>query len=164
LSPRIADLEQYGCRIAMGTDNMAEDMVEVVRTGLFMERVRRQNGRQPTPEQVHRWATVNGYRAMGLADGGALVAGNKADLIMIDLQRAHLTPVLRVVADYVHQGQGGDVEAVMVDGRWIMRGGEILTMDEERIVAEAQQIGKAAWRRLFDSRPALEVPPGFALS
>ena len=87
--------------------------------GLFIERVRRQNGRQPTPEQVHRWATVNGYRAMGLADGGSLVAGNKADLIMIDLQRAHLTPVLRVVADYVHQGQGGDVEAVMVDGRWI---------------------------------------------
>jgi 5-methylthioadenosine/S-adenosylhomocysteine deaminase len=162
LSPRIADLESYGCRIAMGTDNMAEDMVEVLRTGLFMERVRRQDGRQPTPEQVHRWATVNGYRAMGVADGGALIAGNKADLIVIDLQRPHLVPVLRVVSDYVHQGQGSDVEAVMVDGRWIMRGGEILTMDEERIVAEAQRLGTIAWRRLFDSRPDLDVPAGFA--
>jgi 5-methylthioadenosine/S-adenosylhomocysteine deaminase len=162
LSPRIADLEQYGCNIAMGTDNMAEDMVEVVRTGLFMERVRRQDGRQPSPEQVHRWATVNGYRAMGIPGGGALVPGNKADLIMIDLHRAHLVPVMRVVSDYVHQGQGRDVEAVMVDGRWIMRGGEILTMDEERIVADAQRIGKIAWRRLFDTRPDLQVPPGFA--
>ena len=162
LSPRIADLEQYGCNIAMGTDNMAEDMVEVVRTGLFMERVRRQDGRQPSPEQVHRWATVNGYRAMGVPDGGALVPGNKADLIMIDLRRAHLVPVMRVVSDYVHQGQGRDVEAVMVDGRWIMRGGEILTMDEERIVADAQRIAKIAWRRLFDSRPDLEIPAGFA--
>jgi 5-methylthioadenosine/S-adenosylhomocysteine deaminase len=162
LSPRIADLEQYGCNIAMGTDNMAEDMVEVVRTGLFMERVRRQDGCRPTPEQVHRWATVNGYRAMGIPDGGALVPGNKADLIMIDLRRAHLVPVMRVVSDYVHQGQGRDVEAVMVDGRWIMSGGEVLTMDEERIVDDAQRVGKIAWRRLFDSRPNLEVPPGFA--
>ena len=162
LSPRIADLEQYGCRIAMGSDNMAEDMVEVLRTGLFMERVRRQDGRQPTPEQVHRWATVNGYHALGIADGGALIAGKKADLIVIDLARPHLVPVLRLVSDYVHQGQGNDVEAVMVDGRWIMRGGEILTMDEARIVAEAQRLGKLAWRRLFDSRPDLPVPAGFA--
>ena len=136
-------------------------MVEVLRTGLFMERVRRQDGRQPTPEQVHRWATVNGYRAIGVADGGALVAGNKADLIIIDLRRPHLVPVLRLVSDYVHQGQGSDVEAVMVDGRWIMRGGEVLTMHEERIVAEAQRLGKIAWRRLFDSRPDLAVPAGF---
>jgi 5-methylthioadenosine/S-adenosylhomocysteine deaminase len=162
LSPRIAELEEYGCRIAMGTDNMAEDMVEVVRTGLFMERVRRQDGRQPTPEQVHRWATVNGYRAMGIPDGGSLVPGNKADLIVIALQRAHLVPVLRVVSDYVHQGQGQDVEAVMVDGRWIMRDGKILTIDEERILAEAQRLGERAWRRLFESRGDLQKPAGFA--
>jgi len=163
LSPRIGDLEGYGCRIAMGSDNMAEDMVEVVRTGLFMERVRRQDGRRPTPEHAHRWATVNGYHAMGITDGGALVPGNKADLIVIDLKGAHLVPVLRVVSDYVHQGQGRDVEAVMVDGRWIMRGGAMLTIDEERIVAEAQRLGKLAWGRLFESRPDLAVPAGFAL-
>jgi 5-methylthioadenosine/S-adenosylhomocysteine deaminase len=111
-----------------------------------------------------RWATVNGYQAMGIPDGGALVPGNKADLIVVDLNRAHLVPVLRVVADYVHQGQSRDVEAVMVDGRWIMRGGVILTMDEERIVAEAQRLGKLAWRRLFESCRDLEVPGGFAPS
>src|SRR5262249_50709807 len=162
LSPRIADLEGYGCRIAMGTDNMAEDMVEVVRTGLFMERVRRQDGRQPTPEQVHRWATVNGYQAMGIPDGGALVPGNKADLIVVDLNRAHLVPVLRVVSDYVHQGQSRDIEAVMVDGRWVMRGGGIFTMDEERIVAEAQKLGKTSWPGRFLGPPQPQGPGGFA--
>jgi 5-methylthioadenosine/S-adenosylhomocysteine deaminase len=162
LSPRIADLEQAGCNIAMGSDNMAEDMVEVIRTGLFMERVRRRDGRRPTPEQVHRWATVNGYRAMGIPDGGALVVGNKADLIIIDMRKAHLVPMLRLVSDFVHQGQGRDVVAVMVDGRWVMRGGEILTMDEERIVADAQRIAKAAWGRMFASNPGLDVPTGFA--
>lgn len=161
LSPRIADLEAYGCTIALGTDNMAEDMVEVMRTALFMERVRRQDGRQPTPEQVLTWATRQGYRALGIADGGWLTPGNKADLIVIDLRRAHLVPLLRVVSCFVHQGQARDVEAVMVDGRWLMRDGTLLTMDEETIVQEADRIGRAAWQRLFAERPELIPPAGF---
>jgi len=162
LSPRIADLETGGCNIGMGTDNMAEDMIEVVRTGMFMERIRREDGRAPTPEEALRWATVNGYRAMGMKDGGALIPGYKADLVMMDLERAHMVPVMRVIPNIVHQGQARDVEDVMVDGHWVMQNGIVLTMDEDRIVAEAQRVGKAAWKRLFDSRPDLKVPPGFA--
>jgi 5-methylthioadenosine/S-adenosylhomocysteine deaminase len=75
LSPRIADLEGYGCTIGMGSDNMSEDMVEVVRTGLFMERVRREDGRQPTPEEALRWGTANGYQALGWTEGGSLETG-----------------------------------------------------------------------------------------
>jgi 5-methylthioadenosine/S-adenosylhomocysteine deaminase len=161
LSPRIADLEAYGCTIALGTDNMAEDMVEVMRTALFMERVRRQDGRQPTPEQVFSWATRHGYRALGIADGGWLAPGNKADLILVDLQRAHLVPVLRVVSCFVHQGQAHDIEGVMVDGRWLMRDGALLTMDEASIVQEADRIGRAAWQRLFAERPTLTPPAGW---
>ena len=75
----------------MGSDNMAEDMVEVMRTALFMERVRRRDGRRPTPEAVLAWATRNGYRALGVPDGGWLAAGNRADLVVVDLRRPHLT-------------------------------------------------------------------------
>ena len=162
LSPRIADLEAHGCTIAMGSDNMAEDMVEVMRTGLFMERVRRQDGRRPTPEQALRWATRNGYRALGLADGGWLAPGNRADLIVVDLDRPHLVPVLRAVSDFVHNGQAGDVTAVMVDGKWLMRDGEVLVLDEAALLSEARQVARAAWSRQFRSRPDLEPPPGFA--
>jgi cytosine/adenosine deaminase-related metal-dependent hydrolase len=156
LSPRIAELAQHGCMIAMGTDNMAEDMVEVMRTGLFMERVRRQDGRNPTPEQAFIWATRNGYQALGIADAGWLAPGNKADLIMVDLRKAHLVPLLRVVSSFVHQGQARDVEAVMVDGQWLMRDGIVLTIDEEHIVQEADRIGRAAWQRVFEERPDLK--------
>ena len=48
-------------------------------TGLFMERVRRQDGRIPTPEQAFMWATRNGYRALGVKDAGWLAPGNTAD-------------------------------------------------------------------------------------
>lgn len=162
LSPRISVLEAEGCNVGMGTDNMAEDMVEVMRTGLFMERIRREDGRNPTPEQALRWATRNGYRAMGIADGGWLAPGNRADLIMIRTDRAHLVPRLRPVSAFVHQGQASDVENVMVDGRWIMRDGRVLTMDEPAIIREAEAIAHRAWAKLFAEHPEIEVPRGFA--
>ena len=160
LVARIDELERAGCLITLGTDNMAEDMVEVVRTALFMERVRRGDGRRPTPEEALVWATRNGYRALGVPDGGWLAPGNRADLILIDLRKPHLTPALRVVSCFVHQGQASDVEAVMVDGRWIMRDGRVLTLDEPAILAEADRIARTAWRRLFEQRPDLPRPPG----
>jgi 5-methylthioadenosine/S-adenosylhomocysteine deaminase len=163
LAARIDELERAGCLITLGTDNMAEDMVEVVRTALFMERVRRQDGQHPTPEDALVWATRNGYRALGVPDGGWLAPGNRADLIVIDLRKPHLTPALRVVSCFVHQGLASDVESVMVDGRWLMRDGRVLTLDEPALIAEADRIARAAWRRLFERRPDLPRPPGFDL-
>jgi 5-methylthioadenosine/S-adenosylhomocysteine deaminase len=162
LSPRIADLENYGCTIAMGSDNMAEDMVEVMRTGLFMERIRREDGREPTPEQALRWATRNGYRALGVPDGGFLKEGNKADLIVVDLKRAHLVPVLRVVSDFVHNGQARDVQSVMVDGKWLMKDGTVLTIDEPKLLADAQRIANQAWSKQFRERMGSTPPAGFS--
>jgi cytosine/adenosine deaminase-related metal-dependent hydrolase len=142
---------------------MAEDMIEVMRTGMFMERVRREDGRHPTPEDVLVWGTRNGYAALGVPDGGWLAPGNKADLILVDLRKSHLTPALRVVSTFVHQGQPGDVEAVMVDGRWLMRDGRLTTLDEESVVRDGDRVARAAWRRLFDERPDLTPPPGMHL-
>ncbi len=161
LSPRVCELEQAGCNIGMGTDNMAEDMVEVMRTGLFMERIRRQDGRSPTPEDALRWATRNGYRAMGVPDGGWLAQGNLADLVMLRTDRAHLAPFLRAVAVLVHQGQAADIDDVMVDGAWVMRDRVVLTMDEAQVVRQAEEIAGRAWARLFADNPGIAVPPGF---
>jgi len=161
LSPRVCEMEAAGCNVGMGTDNMAEDMVEVMRTGLFMERVRRRDGRNPRPEEALRWATRNGYRAMGILDGGWLAEGNLADLVMLRVDRAHLAPFLRPVSVLVHQGQARDVEDVMVDGRWVMREGRVLTLDESRIIRQAEEVADRAWSRLFARNPQYEVPAGF---
>lgn len=161
LSPRVSELEAAGCTIGMGSDNMAEDMVEVMRTGLFMERVRREDGRDPTPEAALRWATRNGYAAMGVPDGGWLAEGNLADLIMIRIARPHLVPFLRPVSVWLHQGQARDVDDVMVDGRWLMRDGTVLSMDEARILRDAEAVADRCWARLFAEHPGIGRPDGF---
>ena len=151
-----------GCRIGMGTDNMAEDMVEVMRTGLFMERVRREDGRQPTPEQALRWATRNGYRGDGDARwrrAGAGQQGRPGD----DPHRpaASGAPPAAGRRPSSTRDRPPISTASWWMARWVMRDGRVLTMDEPRIVAEADRIARRAWARLFAERPDLAVPPGF---
>ena len=64
----VLELQAAGCVIGMGSDNMAEDMVEVMRAGLFHERVRRNDEMWPMPEDVLEWATIG--RRKGVGDSG----------------------------------------------------------------------------------------------
>ena len=144
---------------------MAEDMVEVVRSALFHERVRRNDEMWPQPEDVLDWATIGGARALGVADEvGSLEVGKKADLFMVDLRRSHLVPTLRVVSVFVHQAQGADISDVMVEGNWIMRDSRILTFDEDDVIARAEAIGHKVWSRIVDENPdvpfPVRLPPG----
>ena len=155
----VRELQAAGCTIGMGSDNMAEDMVEVMRAGLFLERVRRNDEVYPQPEDVLEWATSGGARALGLAaETGILAAGMKADLFVVDVLRAHLVPSLRIVSSFVHNGQPGDICSVMVDGNWIMRDGRVLTIDEAQVVREAEKVGHAVWRRLLERYPTVPFP------
>ena len=69
-SPRITDLEAYGCRIALGSDEFTEDMVQVLRCAVLIERMRLKDGDRPRPEEAMLWGTVNGYRALNLKGCG----------------------------------------------------------------------------------------------
>jgi len=158
-APPIQALAAAGCTIAMGTDNMAHDMLESMRTGLFVERIARQDAERPWPEDVLEWATRNGAAALGLgADVGSLEIGKKADLIVLDARRPHLVPALRIVSAWIHNGQASDVESVMVDGRWLMRDRKVLTIDEADVVTRAEAIGRRVWRELVDRHPNVPFP------
>ena len=88
---------------------------------------------------------------------GSLEVGKKADLIVLDTQRAHLVPAGRIVSAWIHNGQPSDIESVMVDGQFIMRNRKVLTMDEDRIVAEADKVGRRIWSTVLEAGP-LAVP------
>lgn len=155
----VRELLDAGCVIGMGSDNMAEDMVEVMRAGLFLERVRRNDEVYPQPEDVLEWATKGGAKALSMEDiTGSLEVGKKADLFVVDLLRPHLVPSLRVVSAFVHNGQPADITSVMVDGEWVMRDGKVLTIDEEDVVRQGEVVGHAVWRRLLDRYPNVPFP------
>ena len=65
---------------------------------------------------------------------------------------------MRIVSAWIHNGQPGDIEAVMVDGTFLMRDRKVLTMDEESIIQEADKIGRRAWNQLLERYPTAPFP------
>jgi 5-methylthioadenosine/S-adenosylhomocysteine deaminase len=84
-------------------------------------------------------ATQNGALALGFGESGVLAAGRPADLILVDFNRPHLRPRHNLVANLVHSAKGADVTHVIVDGKLLMRDRQLLTLDEERILYEAER-------------------------
>jgi 5-methylthioadenosine/S-adenosylhomocysteine deaminase len=157
--PPIPVLRAAGCPIAMGTDNNTQDMLEAMRMGLVMERIIRDDSARPQPEDILRETTMGGAHALRKQDQiGSLEVGKKADLIVLDTQRAHLVPTMRIVSTWIHNGQPGDVESSMVDGTFIMRDRQVLTMDEGAIIKAADEIGRRAWNRLLARYPTGPFP------
>ena len=136
-------------RITLATDNMHADMVEVMRWGLNIGRL--QEGAVTDfwqPEDVFGMATLNGARALGLdGDIGSLATGKKADLVVFDFRRAHLTPATDVLGNLVHVGQGRDVETVIVDGRVVVEDGRTVLVDQEEVRLRAAEAARQLWIR-----------------
>jgi cytosine/adenosine deaminase-related metal-dependent hydrolase len=155
--PPIPALRAAGVPIAMGTDNNTTDLFEVLRVALITERVRRDDefpGVRPQPEDVLEDATVGSSRAVRQQKAlGTLEVGKKADLLVLDTQRVHLVPAVRIVSAWIHNGQPNDIESVVIDGRFVMRDRKILTVDEAAIIAEADKVGKRVWAAVQEKTP-----------
>ena len=155
--PPIPALRDAGCTIAHGTDNNANDIFEVMRVALITERVRRNDatpGLRPQPEDMLADSTQGGARATQQSKYlGTLEVGKKADILVLDTQRMHLVPAMRIVSAWIHNGQPSDIESIMVDGQFVMRDRKILTMDEAAIVKEANAVGKRVWSKVLGAGP-----------
>ena len=142
-------LRRAGARLALGTDNMHADMIEVMRWALAIARI--QEGRVTDdwqPQTALRMATLDGARAMGAeADLGSLVVGKKADLVVVDFRRPHLTPATSALGTLVHTAHGRDVAMVIVDGRIVVEDGRATQVDQDAIRRAAADAARALWRR-----------------
>ncbi len=97
---------------------------------------------------VVRMATIGGARALSLDHKiGSLEMGKEADLIIIDTARPHLTPMYRPESHIVYAVKGGDVQDVMIAGRWVVRNHRILTLDVDAVMAEAASLGAVIARK-----------------
>ncbi len=157
--PPIPALRAAGCPIAMGTDNNTQDMLEAMRMAMVTERILRDNSSQPQPEDMLWETTRGGAHALRKQDEiGSLEVGKKADLIVLDTQRSHLVPTMRIVSSWIHNGQAGDIESMMVNGEFVMRDRRVLTLDEAHLVREADKIGRRAWTQLLERYPSAPFP------
>ena len=163
VAPPIPKLRAAGCTIATGTDNNTTDMFSVMRTAMLMERILRGDdpipGMNPQPEDVLEDATLgSAAAARQQATIGSLEVGKKADILIVDTQRIYTVPAVRFISAWIHNGQPGDIESVMIDGQFVMRDHKILTMDEAAVIAEADKVSKRVWAEVQKNGPI--VIPG----
>ena len=76
------------------------------------------------------------------AEIGSLEPEKKADLIVIDLNQPHLTPMYEPCSHLVYAARGADVRDVVIDGRLVMRRRQLLTVDEQEVMAKVREIAQ----------------------
>ena len=87
---------------------------------------------------------------MGVADEiGSIEPGKRADIIILDLDRAHVAPTRNVdlVSRIVYEARAGDVETTIVDGRVLMHERRLTGINEEEVVCEANKALERVLRR-----------------
>lgn len=162
-NPPIPELRAAGATIAMGTDNNTNDVFTVLRVGLVTERMRRtwdaSPGMTPQPEDVFEDCTLGGAQAVRqLKSIGSLDIGKKADILVVNTQKAHLVPSGRIISTWIHNGQPSDIESVIVDGAFVMRDNKVLTMDEPAVIAEANKVGQRVWKKVIEAGGPIKIP------
>jgi 5-methylthioadenosine/S-adenosylhomocysteine deaminase len=73
-------------------------------------------------------------------DLGSLEPGKKADVVIIDLNQPHLTPLYEPCSHLVYAARGADVRDVVIDGNVVMRQRELLVFDEKEVMAKLREI------------------------
>ena len=138
-----------GMNLALSTDNMHADMVELMRWALATGRL--QEGKITEdwqPATVFEAATIGGARALGLdTEIGSIEVGKRADLVLFDFRRPHLRPLTNVLGTLVHTGQGRDVETVIVGGEVVVTGGEPVRVNKMAVLEAAETAAAALWER-----------------
>jgi 5-methylthioadenosine/S-adenosylhomocysteine deaminase len=160
---RVGDFRRAGIEVGLGSDGEKEnnnlDMFEEMKFASLLQKVSTLDPTTGDPWDVLNMATLSGARALGLGSiTGSLEPGKRADVITVDLRRLHTTPVLHgedfnAAAHLVFSSSGADVDHVWVDGRLLVEGGRVLSVDVE----EVRKRGQAAAEELFERRAPLQA-------
>lgn len=123
-------------RLGLGTDGAASNhdlsMWEEVDTAAKLHKLISGNPTVVSAPEALAMATLGGARALHLEkEIGSLEVGKRADVILIDLSAAHLTPLYNLYSHLVYATKASDVSDVVVNGRILMRNRRLLTLNEE---------------------------------
>ena len=148
----VVKMLETGLNVGIGTDGPASnndlDMFEEVRLAAFVAKaVTNDPTSLPAP-----WALLMATRlgAQALHIGhltGSIATGKRADLILVDVSPLHNAPSFKRAADnayaqIVYASKSTDVSDVMVNGIWLMRDHQLLTLNEEELLVQAAEVAK----------------------
>lgn len=132
-----------GINVGLGTDGVSSNnnlnMLEEMKTFSLLQKIKIDQPVAVTVPQVMRAATLAGARSQGRFDSGCLKAGNRADLILLDLDRPYLYPRHQMLNNLLYAAVGTDVTLTMVDGQILYEEGVYTTIDLEETIAQVEQ-------------------------
>jgi 5-methylthioadenosine/S-adenosylhomocysteine deaminase len=142
ISP-VPKLLSMGVTVGLGTDGCASnnnlDLFGEMDTAAKIHKVRTMDPTVMDAFTVVKMATINGAKALGMdAVTGSLVPGKKADIIVLDTNRPHLTPMYDPYSHLVYAARGSDVIHSFINGQWVMEGRRLLTVDLHEIMERAR--------------------------
>jgi 5-methylthioadenosine/S-adenosylhomocysteine deaminase len=143
----VPEFIKKGLSVGIGTDGCASnnnlDMFQEIDTTAKLHKVKRLDPTVMDARQVLTLATRSGAEAIGLGEKtGSLEIGKKADLIIIDTHKPHLTPLYDPVSHVVYAASGSDVKDVIVDGRLAVKDRMVLSFNLEPIVESVQGLAR----------------------
>lgn len=151
VAPVVKMLEQ-GISVCLGTDGASSnnnlDMVEEMRLAALLAKGITKDPTNLNAETALKMATVNGARVLKLQNLGMIKEGYRADLIGIQHNKLHMTPLHEPLAQVVYAAGAADVQLSIVDGEILLDKGELTTIDEDRVRSEAIRCAK----RLIEGR------------
>ena len=142
---------QAGINVCLGCDggpsNNAYDMFREMYLAAIIHKARTLNPLTMPAETVLEMATINGARALGLADQiSSIEVGKKADLIALDLGSLNTQPLYDPVAQIVYAASSRQVSHVWIDGVAQLRDSEFCHLDNDELIATA-----SAWANKIKS-------------
>lgn len=139
------EMEKAGVNLCLGTDGTSSNnslnmFREMGLLSLIHKGLQKDSTAMPA-QSVLAAATVNGARALDKEGKlGEIRTGAAADLIFLDLKSPSLFPNNNIPASLCYSATGSEVESVMIDGQFVMKNRELLTMDYDRVCYEVQKI------------------------
>lgn len=132
-----------GITVTLGSDGVASNnnhnMFKDMYLLALMQRAHEHTPLGLSSADIIEMATRNGALSQGRKDCGDVVVGNRADLIVLDIDTPWMTPDTDLPGALIYSAQGSDVVLTMVDGEVLYRNGEYLTIDVERAMANLKE-------------------------
>lgn len=150
----IPKLLEKGVCVSIGTDGCASnnnlDMFLEMDTAAKLHKVSTGDPTVMDAKTVLKMCTIDSARALGLSDSiGSLEPGKKADLIVIDTKKPHLTPMYHPESHLVYAARGSDVDSVIINGKIVMENRKILFMDIEKVMENVRNIADEIRMKIY---------------